>query len=112
MSRCTLPALGLPRPLSALLALLRRLSSSSPRPPSSCCKLTLELDTLLAAVPLSLLLFRPELLHVLNTLDGAAVAVLVWVFCVCLYVTLVTSVLCLAGPCASPAGRNLFQSVQ
>ena len=45
-------------------------------------------------MPLSLRLFRPELLHVLNTLDGAAVAVLVCVFCVCLYVTLVTSDLC------------------
>ena len=50
------------------------------------------MDTLLAAVPLSLRLFRPDLLHVLDTLDGAAVAVLCCVFCVSLYVTLVTSV--------------------
>ena len=69
-----------------------KLESKPPRPPSSCCKLTLEVDTLLAAVPLSVHRFRPELLHVLNTLDGAAVAVLVCVFCVCLYVTVVTSV--------------------
>ena len=50
------------------------------------------MDTLLAAVPLSLPRFRPDLLHVLDMLDGAAVAVLCCVFCVCLHVTVVTSV--------------------
>ncbi len=49
------------------------------------------MDTLLAALPLLLHRFRPDLLHVLDVLDGAAVALLFFVFCVCLYVTLVYS---------------------
>ena len=49
------------------------------------------MDTLLAALPLLLPRFRPDLLHVLDVLDGAAVALLFFVFCVCLYVTLVYS---------------------
>ena len=46
---------------------------------------------LLAALPLLLHRFQPDLLRVLDTLDGAAVALLSWAFCVCFYVTLVYS---------------------
>ena len=49
------------------------------------------MDTLLAALPLLLHRFRPDFWRVLDTLDGAANAVLWYVFCVCVYVTLVSS---------------------
>ena len=94
-TRCGVPLHpGRPCPPAAserLACLLRRSTSISPQPPSSCCKQPLEVDTLLAALPLLLPRFRPDLLHVLDVLDGAAVALLFFVFCVCLYVTLVYS---------------------
>ena len=49
------------------------------------------MDTLLAALPLLLHRFRPDFWRVIDTLDGAANAVLLYVFCVCVYVTLVSS---------------------
>ena len=65
------------------------------------------MDTLLAALPLLLHRFRPDFWRVIDTLDGAANAVLLYVFCVCVYVTLVSSlfgwpvcVLCQPGYCS------------
>ena len=71
------------------------------------------MDTLLAALPLLLHRFRPDFWRVIDTLDGAANVVLLYVFCVCVYVTLVSSLFgWRAGPCASPAYQSRFLCVQ